>query len=217
MKPTPDVKLDCIRKKDSEKLLHWRNSESIYKWCRQVDLLTELGHEKWLESHQLDKTVKMYSIANANRELIGVCGLTDIDLLNQRAEFSLYIGPEFQRQGYAKEALRQLLAHAFKCYPFKVIWGETFQGNPALELFYNLGFKFEGTRRNFYFKDGKHINANLISITREEFYVAQNINHNFVGASSGVSIIPAVRFNTTFISERNPITYSEQNQSSAVG
>lgn len=166
-----------IKKEDSLKIFNWRNSESIYKWCRQPDLLTESGHAKWFESHQLDRSIKMYSIV-VEEKLVGVCGLTDIDLINQRAEFSIYIGPEYQRNGYAKKALRLLLDRGFSCYPLKTIYGETFKGNHAMLMFCKMGFTHEGTRRNFYFKDGKHLDAHLISITKEEFNALKSNNFN---------------------------------------
>ncbi len=183
------IKLGPILNEYSAQLFTWRNDESIFKWCRQVDLLTEAGHEKWMQNHQLDKSIKMYSIMNEDNRLIGVCGFTDIDLVNQRAEFSLYIGPEFQRKGYAKEALNLLLEHGFNHYPFATICGETFVENPAYNMFLKMGFKHEGTRRNFYFKNGKHIDAHLVSITKKEHSDSKNNNHNSVVADSGISNI----------------------------
>lgn len=193
------VKLGPLLKEYSAQLFTWRNDESIFKWCRQVDLLTEIGHEKWMQSHQLDKTIKMYSIIDTNYAgkkdnwnttgLVGVCGLTDIDLINQRAEFSLYIGPEFQKKGYAKAALKLLLEIGFSRYPLKTIWGETFEKNPAYNMFLTIGFKPDGTRRSFYFKDGHHIDAHLVSITREEFNATKNINYHSFIANSWLSVI----------------------------
>ena len=197
------VKLGPILKEYSAQLFSWRNDENIFKWCRQVDLLTEVGHEKWMQSHQLDKSIKMYAILNERSDLIGVCGLTDIDLINQRAEFSLYIGPEFQRKGYAKEALELLIETGFSRYPLKTIWGETFDKNPAYDMFLKIGFKLEGTRRNFYFKDGHHINAHLVSITREEFNASKNTNYYSVVSNSWLSIINNIS-NDTSIEHAEP-------------
>lgn len=197
------VKLSPILKEYSPQLFSWRNDENIFKWCRQVDLLTEVGHEKWMQSHQLDKSIKMYAILNERSDLIGVCGLTDIDLINQRAEFSLYIGPEFQRKGYAKEALELLIETGFSRYPLKTIWGETFDKNPAYDMFLKIGFKLEGTRRNFYFKDGHHINAHLVSITREEFNASKNTNYYSVVSNSWLSIINNIS-NDTSIEHAEP-------------
>lgn len=167
--PKLATKLDVISPEDSETLRHWRNDPTIFKWCRQNDLLTESKHSAWMSQHPMSERIKMYLIVNESDIPVGVCGLTDFDLINQRAEFSLYIGPEHQGKGYGEDALKLLCYHGFNAYPLNVIWGESFEGNPALSIFERIGFKNEGVRRDFYFRNGKHINAVLFSIKRDEF------------------------------------------------
>lgn len=145
----------------------WRNDPRIWVWCRQNDLITDVAQKRWFEKMSSDPTTKMYMIGKDHSQ-VGVCGFTSIDLYSRRAEFSLYIGPEHQKQGYAKAALKTLFKHGFGSLGFNIIWGETFDGNPALGLFIRLGMKHEGTRREFYFKNGEFINANLVSIKRDE-------------------------------------------------
>ena len=111
-------------------------------------------------------------IITNSKKIMGVCGLTDIDRLNQRAEFSLYIAPEYQRMGLARSALKTILAHGFMNQNLNTIWGETFDGNHAFLMFTSIGMKYEGTRRNFYYREGKFINANLVSMTKEEYLEA---------------------------------------------
>jgi RimJ/RimL family protein N-acetyltransferase len=164
------VKLGSISYQDFGSVtFKWRNDYSIWKWCRQNDLLSYRSHSNWYEKLVVDPTIKMYSIICYTDNCVGVCGLTDIDRLNQRAEFSLYIGPDYQHKGYAKAALKTLLSHGFMNQNMNVIWGETFEGNHAYDLFLKLGMKHEGTRRQFYFKEGKHIDAHLVSMTRQEY------------------------------------------------
>jgi len=103
-------------------------------------------------------------------ELVGVAGLTSLDWFNRRAEFSLYIDPERQRQGLGRGALAVLLAHAFTNLALEQVWGEVFDGNPALNLFAQQGFQVDGKRRGWYWKDGKAHDAHLISITRSEWH-----------------------------------------------
>lgn len=169
--PKLKVKLDSILPKHVDDLFDWRNDPEIFKWCRQRDLLDYNNHLKWYESLTGNKSIKMYLVRNQSDQPIGVCGLTDIDLYNQRAEFSLYIASIYQKSGLGTDALKLLLYHGFKTYPLNVIWGETFLGNGALTTFKKIGFTIEGTRRDFYFKGGRHIDAILVSIKRNEFTV----------------------------------------------
>lgn len=169
--PKLQIKLDTIDEHDSETLRKWRNSPAIFTWCRQNDLLTESKHSAWMANFPKDERIKMYLIRDQDSKPIGVCGLTDIDLINQRAEFSLYIGPEFHGHGYGKQALQLLCHHGFNAYPLNVIWGESFSGNQAMKTFEEIGFKKEGVRRDFYFREGKHIDAVLFSIKKNEFSI----------------------------------------------
>lgn len=166
--PNLKVRLDTITSEHFDLLRAWRNSPEIFQWCRQNDLLTEAKHASWMHNHPKDDRIKMYIIKNIMKEPVGVCGLTDIDLVNQRAEFSLYIGPEFHKSGYGRDALKLLLFHSFRAYPLNIIWGESFDGNPAIKMFESIGFKREGIRRDFYYRNGFHIDAILFSIKKDE-------------------------------------------------
>ena len=181
------VRLAPLDSQHGEAIRSWRNDCQIWQWCRQYSLITDISQKKWLEKINDDSSSKMFVIEmkDKSRELViryactdknhspyvpvGVCGLTSIDLISRRAEFSLYIGPDFQRKGYARAALMTLFKHGFMDFGLNCIWGETFEGNPALKLFLSLGMKQEGVRRQFYFKNGKFIDAHLISILRDEW------------------------------------------------
>jgi len=163
------VRLSDIYPEILDKLKNWRNTPEIYKWCRQDNLISEYQQSRWYESIQNNPKVKMYVIIDLNNNLVGVCGLTDIEHINRHAEFSLYIGLEHQRKGYATKALKTLMDLAFNWYNLNMVWGETFEGNPALKIFTDLGFKQDGLRRQFYYKNGKYLDCHLVSILRSEW------------------------------------------------
>lgn len=166
------VDLAPISRADLPKMLKWRNDWGLIQWTRQSDLLNEVEHEAWFDRQARDPATRMYMLlakTGGKTEQVGVCGLTSIDYRNRRAEFSLYIASAYQRNGLGRAALSVLLTHGFENLGLNLIWGETFQNNPALEMFLKLGFQPEGTRRSFYWKDGKFIDAHLVSITAEEW------------------------------------------------
>jgi [ribosomal protein S5]-alanine N-acetyltransferase len=152
----------------NEQYRTWRNHPRIWKNCRQHDPISDIDQTRWFERQSLDPTIKMYEIIREDMP-IGVCGLTSIDSTNRRAEFSLYIEPGKQGNGFGELALKTLVSHGFKNLNLHVIWGETFDGNPAAELFKRAGFKKEGTRRQFYFRSGKYIDAHLYSVLSSEW------------------------------------------------
>lgn len=165
------MSLDRIDAADLPMIFKWRNHPEVMGWCRQTDALHWSKHLKWFEWQADDPCTEMYAVRlfSDKRTLTGVCGLTTIDMIAKRAEFSLYIDPEQQGKGYGEEALRKLLDKAFFTYNLNVVWGETFEPNPAQKMFEKVGFQFEGKRRQFYFKDGKYIDALVYSILRSEW------------------------------------------------
>lgn len=173
----------------------WRNSWAVWRWCRQDDLISDVEQVRWFNRQSEDRTIRMYKIVaemptkddaeKTTRGPIGVCGFTSIDFLHRRAEFSLYLAPEMQGKGIGPLALNLLLQHGFTNLGFNLVWGETFDENPAAKVFEKLGFVKEGTRREFYWKDGKFIDAHIYSIKGDEWRA------RFAASTSGDTSGPA--------------------------
>jgi len=165
-----NIELDRINRSNLEDIREIRNSYEIRKWARQKDLIHEEEQELWYKRQMEDPTIQMYTIKDMSEDrLVGVCGLTDIDTHNRRAEFSIYVRPALQKRGFGGLALNELFAHAFYSLNLNSVWGETFDGNPAIHLFQALGMKHDGTRREFYFHEGKMIDCHLYSMTFAEY------------------------------------------------
>jgi UDP-4-amino-4,6-dideoxy-N-acetyl-beta-L-altrosamine N-acetyltransferase len=162
------VQLGAIEKKDLERIRSWRNEYAVFRWCRQNDLISDAQQEAWFERIQQDSSIKMYRI-QVEDQPVGVCGLTSLDWPNRRAEFSLYIAPQFQKRGYGRQALQTLFTHGFKTLGLNCIWGESMDDNPAIAMFESLGMKREGVRRDFYFREGRHWDAYLFSVLSAEW------------------------------------------------
>jgi len=164
------------------RILEWRNNYDIFKWCRQNDFISDASQREWFNKQHNDPTIRMYRIVWSKKEnaewkkfLAGVCGLTSIDWIVRKAEFSLYIGTEFQGQNFGEIALDLLLDHGFHNLNLNLIWGEVIDGNPALKKFLQTGFEYEGKRRNFYYKDGEYLDAHLISFARKKWKQLRNM------------------------------------------
>lgn len=168
------ILLEPITQYDLLDMFNCRNDERIMKWCRQSEPITWRQHINWWRSLVATKN-DMKKIRTLQEQFVGVCGLTNIvDKPHLHAEFSLYIDPKHHRKGYGRMALIELLKHGFSNansigIPFEVIWGETFEGNPALAMFEQIGMRIEGIRKRFYRKDDKWLDCTIVAITKPEF------------------------------------------------
>lgn len=172
---TPDIPLTVAKEN--------RNKEEIRKWCRQYTLISDAEQKIWAEKIVNDPTIKMFSVEQKFQH-VGVCGFTSIDRVNNSAEFSLYISPEYQRRGFGELALKTLVKHGFEDWGFKRIWGEVFEANPAMKMFKKVGFQEEGWLRATYFRRGKWIDSCMISIIDNEYFWGSHDttdNSNFPG------------------------------------
>lgn len=148
----------------------WRNDPSIRSWCRQTGLLTDQDQEGWYERIHKDPTIQMFEIRrNTDEKCLGVCGLTSIDRQNRSAEFSLYVCPDEMGKGYGEKTLKTLLHFGFSDLGLNRIWGETFEGNPALALFRKLGMVEEGRFSQSYWKKGRFIDSHIVAMTYDMF------------------------------------------------
>lgn len=169
-----------------------RNDSAIWQWCRQNDLLKIGDHIEWFNRVTKDcPKIKMYEIVEPETfNYLGVCGLTDIDMTNSRAEFSLYISRDKQRKGYAEAALKTLFCHGFMNLNLNQIWGETFDENPAIDLFKKIGMHYDGTRREFYFRQGRYIDCHILSLLRSDF---DSVGPNWDKKRKGMSSLHIVK------------------------
>lgn len=164
----PLVSLGPIFEEHLEWMLACRNKPEIRSWCRQVGLISLNEHLEWFHSLSGDKTRKMF-VLSTKTEHVGVVGLTSIDYVSRRAEFSIWIDPSYQGRGYAIAGLKAICNFGFRELGLNCIWGESFAGNPGIGIWKRVGFKEDCVRRDFYYKNGEFVNAHLCSLLREEW------------------------------------------------
>jgi len=97
-------------------------------------------------------------------ELLGAAGLNDLCARHRRAELGYWLLPEHWGQGVARECVTTLLRHAFERMHLYRVGAEVDVGNArSIRLLRRLGFQFEGTRRAYELKDGRHLDLMLFA------------------------------------------------------
>ncbi len=165
------IQLDGIKDDtDILRLFELRNKPEVWKWCRQRGPLHfDQHYTYWVNMLDPKQTHSKFYLIKNKGKIIGCAGFTSIDETNSRAEFSCYIDPLIQGVGFGESTLRTLFTFGFEMLNFNCIWGESFDGNPAMKLFEKIGMKKDGIRRQFYYREGKYIDAHLFSLLHEEW------------------------------------------------
>lgn len=126
----------------------------------------------WLDEAQKASDGYLFGIRLLNNDtLIGFIELDGILWTHGTAWFSIAIGArEYREQGYGTEAARLALAFAFQELNMHRVQATVFSYNRrSMAMFERLGFRREGTYREFLHRDGQRYDMLLYGILRREF------------------------------------------------
>lgn len=113
-----------------------------------------------------------FEIHDAEGEtLIGVAYVAQISPHHDHATVGITIGErDYWGHGYGKESLRLLLRYCFQELDLHRVSAEAFEFNEAWrDLIEGLGFKREGTAREYLYRDGTYWDKQLYSLLESEY------------------------------------------------
>ena len=111
-----------------------------------------------------------FVIENEKGEFVGTINTHDCDARNGAFKYGLAIRREYQRLGYASEAIRLVLRYFFQELRYQKVTVGVYDFNEAsIKLHEKLGFQHEGRERRVYFTRGKYHDSLILGMTREEF------------------------------------------------
>ena len=104
-----------------------------------------------------------------SRNCIGACGVNGYDEKNRNMSIGLWIGEEYQGNGYGSDALRVLCDYIFSEMNIHKIKLQYFSFNEKAKICYEkVGFKIEGIQRKEFFRFGKYHDIILMGLFCED-------------------------------------------------
>ena len=166
------IYLSPVNIEDAEKYVEWFCDFSMTDGVgRSSALMTVEMEKEWIEN-ALKNGHYSFAIVNAEKnELIGNCGLENINQTDRRGAVGIFIGREENRsQGYGSEALRLLLDFGFRYLNLHNIMLNVKSFNErAIACYKKVGFKEFGRRRESYFLNGEYYDDVQMDILESEF------------------------------------------------
>jgi ribosomal-protein-alanine N-acetyltransferase len=107
-----------------------------------------------------------------NNELIGCGMIAHINRYNRRCELGIGLGwnKDNWNKGYASETLQAIIAYCFRDLGLNRVGAEIYEFNSrSIRLFERNGFRREGTRHQYIFKDGIFKDVYLYRLLREDW------------------------------------------------
>jgi RimJ/RimL family protein N-acetyltransferase len=170
------VRLRAVEREDIPRYVEWLNDPEVIG-----GLLLNLPMSTW------DETRWFENLANRPAEErplaldvrlpdglwkhVGSVGLHQIEWTNRCAEFGIVIGDKtFWNNGYGAEATRLTLQHGFETLNLNRIYLYVFETNPrAIHIYEKIGFVNEGRLRQAIYRNGRYLDALLMSMLRFEW------------------------------------------------
>ena len=170
-------------KRLSLRMMHPIDAEDMFDYARRPEVTKYL---LWREHEDIGYTRDYlnyincrYSFGNfydwavielESRRMIGTCGFTKIDTVNNSAEIGYVLNPDFHRKGFGREAVERVLKFGFEELCVNRIEARFMKGNEAsLALMKSVGMTFEGYFRDLMFVKGEYKTIGVSSILKEEY------------------------------------------------
>lgn len=163
------VRLSPIRPGDSATLFRWINDRELVVFNAGFHPVHAAQHAAWMRAiiHSGDAVVFAIRQKRGDR-LIGVCQLHTISQVHRSAELQIRIGDARARgRGYGAEAVRLLVAFAFRDLNLHRVWLRVFRTNArALKTYRSAGFVKEGVLRDAAFVNGRFVDVIVMGLTQ---------------------------------------------------
>lgn len=167
------IYLRAFEPDDYKTTIVWRNDKQIADKLGGGRLFVSGAREKkWIEDTIFNSSDIKLAVCLKNNNLhIGNVYLTDINYINRTAESHILIGnKEYWGQGYACEALHEILCYGFEERGLNRVFAHVNIDNLAsLRMHVKCGYKQEGILRQAVFKNGAFKDVVVMSILKDEF------------------------------------------------
>lgn len=150
---------------DAEELFELAKDPEIGRWCGW-EPHKKIGDTLFV-LHNFLEVDETYAIClKENRRVVGSITLMfDSELVNNKKECELgfWIGTKYQKNGYAFEASKRVIAHAFEDLRVNKIWCECFEDNiKSIGLIEKLNFIFDSSTN-------QECGRSIYSLTKENW------------------------------------------------
>ena len=166
------IYLSPVSIEDAEKYVEWfsdfKTADGIGK---SSSVMTVESERAWIEKNLNNNEYNFAIVNKENDELMGNCGIMNINQKDRCAEVGIFIGNEESRsKGYGAEVLRILLDYGFNYLNLNNIYLGVMSFNErAINCYKKVGFKECGRRRESYFLNGKYYDHVYMDILAREF------------------------------------------------
>jgi len=157
---------------DTDNIVRWRNSDAVRSRFIYQEPFTREKHLDWIEN-KVNKglVVQMIICEKETNRAIGSAYFRDIDRMNNKAEYGLFIGESDCRiKGMGAEVTRLMLQYGFEVLELHRIYGRILADNiVSIKSAIKGGLEIEGTLRGDVCIQGNYSDIIMVGTLAEIF------------------------------------------------
>lgn len=166
------INLRALEPEDLTFLYTIENNESFWEVSHTQTPFSKFLLKQYLENAYMDiyeaKQLRLIIELNNNQQPIGTIDLFDFNPQHKRAGIGVLINPEYQKNGYASEALDLLINYCFSHLNLHQLYVNITDDNlNSLHLFQKKNFTKIGIKKDWIFSKGQFKNEVLFQLINE--------------------------------------------------
>lgn len=155
---------------DTENIIKWRNSDAVRKRFIYQALFTKESHENWIRTMiDTGKAVQMIIYLKDGDVPVGSVYIRDLDMVNRKGEYGIFIGEESARgKGVGTAAAKLITKYAFEDLQLHRLFLRVFADNmQAIKSYEKAGFSREAYLKDDVCIDGEFRDIVLMAILNQ--------------------------------------------------
>lgn len=161
------VRLRALEPEDLDLLYEWENNTTVWESGSTIAPFSKKILKDYIDNSHLDiyeaKQLRLMIDERSSGKTIGAIDLYDFDARNRRAGIGIYVVEEFQRKGYALNALQVLLTYCSSMLLMHQLYVEVQVDNKAsLSLFQKAGFSIVGAKKDWLIRKNGFVDVILM-------------------------------------------------------
>jgi RimJ/RimL family protein N-acetyltransferase len=166
------VRLRALQEEDAEDCWRWINDWDVVRHLQIRYPLSRLAERDFVERNMKPQpNDKVFGIETLDGLYIGNVGLHRISWEDRHATFGIFIGEKkYWGKGYGTDATRAIVRFAFDQMNLNRVELQVLNDNErGIRCYEKIGFVREGVQRQYRYREGRYVDAIIMSILRDEF------------------------------------------------
>ncbi len=168
------VRLRRIERDDLPRFVQWLNDPEVRQHLAAFYPMSRVHEEAWFEDTlELEPALQPFAIDVRAADAwihVGGIGFHAVDWRSRWAEAGIVIGDKsLWGAGYGSDALRTLVAWAFRGLNLNRVWLRVYEDNArGIRCYEKVGFRHEGRLRQDRYHDGRYQDTLVMGLLRED-------------------------------------------------